>query len=280
MGAPLREMAEIAGRAGFGGVTVTPLMYLEARRAGATDREIRGWLDDAGTRVTMLDPLMSVLPGSPEPAEVGRTFRALFELTEQQCFDAAEALEVDRVNVAHYLARPTTRARLADSLGPLCDRAASRGIRILLEFMPEGSVPDLAAATDLVRDVARSNLSIMLDTWHFYRTGGTPQDLQGSRKGEIGGLQLSDATADIVGEPNAGLNRRLLPGRGAVPLTEIVGWVLASYHDPFVGVEVFNAELASGSPQDAAMAAAASIADLYQERSSGSTRSAKRFRSP
>ncbi len=42
-------------------------------------------------------------------------------------------------------------ASLIDSLGPLCERARSQGLRVLLEFMPEGSIPDLATALAIVR---------------------------------------------------------------------------------------------------------------------------------
>ena len=262
MGTPLRQLIATAAEAGFAGVTITPQLYFEARQAGASDTEVRRWLDDSGMKVTLLDPLMSVLPGSPEPSSVGPTFRALFEATEQDCFQVAEALAIPCINVAHFQASPAPQDELIESFAGLCNRASRRGFRVLLEFMPEGSVSDLATALEIVHAADPADAAVMLDTWHFYRTGGTTEELQQYDGRNVGGLQVSDALPSVRGQASPGLNSRLLPGVGAVPLREIVSWVLAVRPDAFVGVEVFNAELAAGPPQEVARATYMHMAEL------------------
>ncbi len=262
MGTPLRQLIPAAAEAGFAGVTITPQLYFEARQVGASDAELLRWLDDSGVKVTLLDPLMSVLPGSPEPSSVGPTFRALFEATEQDCFQVAEALAIPCINVAHFQASPAPLDELIESFGGLCDRASRRGFRVLLEFMPEGSVSDLATALEILHAADPADAAVMLDTWHFYRTGGTTGELEHYDGRDIGGLQVSDAAPSVLGQVSPGLNSRLLPGLGAVPLAEIVSWVLAARPDAFLGVEVFNAELAAGPPGQAAEAAYSHMAEL------------------
>jgi sugar phosphate isomerase/epimerase len=262
MGTPLRSLITTAAEAGFGSVTITPQMYFEARQAGASVAEVLRWLDDSGVKVSLLDPLMSVLPGSPEPASVGPTFRALFEATEQDCFQVADALAIPCINVAHFQASPVPQDEIIESFAGLCDRAFRRGFRVLLEFMPEGSVPDLATALEIVHAADPADAAVMLDTWHFYRTGGTTEELRRCDERDIGGLQVSDALPSVRGQASPGLNSRLLPGLGAVPLRDIVSWVLAARPDAFLGVEVFNAELAAGPPRDAARAAYTHMAEL------------------
>jgi sugar phosphate isomerase/epimerase len=262
MGTPLQDLIPIAAEAGFAGVTITPQHYFDARRAGATDVELTRRLDRSGLRVSLLDPLMSVLPGSPEPSSVGPRFRALFEATEEDCFRVADALGIPCINVAHYLASPASLDELVDSFGGLCDRASRRGFRVSLEFMPDGSIPDLGTALEMVRAVHPAAAEVMLDTWHFYRTGGTLDELRNCDRTVIGGLQVSDAIPSVRGQPNPGLYARLLPGLGTVPLREMVGSVLSSRPDAFVGVEVFNADLAAGPPRRAAEVAFAHMADL------------------
>jgi sugar phosphate isomerase/epimerase len=262
MGTSLRQLISTAAEAGFGSVTVTPRLYFEARQSGASDAEIRRWLHDSGVKVTLLDPLMSVLPGSPHPSSVGPTFRTLFEANEDDCFRVAEALAIPCINVAHYLASPAPMDELVESFAGLCDRASRRGVMVLLEFMPEGSVSDLATALEILHRADPADAGVMLDTWHFYRTGGTTDELKRGDGLDIRGVQVSDATSSVLGHPRPGLTSRLLPGHGVVPLREILSWVLSRRPDAFVGVEVFNAELTAGPPQQAAQAAYSHMSEL------------------
>jgi sugar phosphate isomerase/epimerase len=262
MGTSLRQLIRIAAEAGFSAVTITPQLYFDALQSGASEAEILRWLHDAGVKVSLLDPLMSALPGSPEPASVGPTFRALFEATEEDCFRVAEALAIPCINVAHFQASPALLEGIIESFGGLCDRASRRGFRVLLEFMPEGSVPNLATALEILHGADPVDAGVMLDTWHFYRTGGTIEELKRVDGRDIGGLQVSDAESSVRGQPAPGLNSRLLPGLGVVPLQEIVSWVLSARPEAFVGVEVFNAELAAGPPEQAGQEAYSHLAQL------------------
>jgi sugar phosphate isomerase/epimerase len=271
MGTPLRQLIRIAAEAGFAAVTITPQLYFDARRSGASDAEIRRWLQNAGIKVSLLDPLMSVLPGSPDPSSVGPTFRALFEATEEDCFRVAEALAIRCINVAHFQASPAPLEKIIESFGGLCDRASRRGLRVLLEFMPEGSVSDLATALEILHRADPADAGVMLDTWHFYRTGGSVEELERYDAQDIGGLQVSDAESSVRDQRAPGLNSRLLPGLGAVPLQEIVSWVLSTNPEAFVGVEVFNAELAAGPPEQAARAAYSHTAELLAAVESGAS---------
>jgi sugar phosphate isomerase/epimerase len=259
MGTPLVDLIDVAAGAGFGGVAITPPMYREARAAGVSDAELRRRLDDGGVAVTVLDPLLVALPGSARPQEVGPRFRPLFEVSEDDCYRVADALGVARINVAHYLGHPTPVAELIDGFGAVCGRAAARGFDVLLEAMPDGGVPDLATSSAVVRGAGASNGSLMLDTWHHHRTGGTVAAVAALAPGELGGVQVSDAPAGLGGVGATGLLRRELPGDGVMPLAAMLAAALAGARDPFVGVEVFNDDLAALPVQEAAARAAAGL---------------------
>jgi sugar phosphate isomerase/epimerase len=242
-GATFLELASLAGGAGFDAISVTPAMFEDVLATGISGSELNQQVAEAGVRVSLIDPLMSVLPGSPDPATIGGRFSRLFSFGEDDCYQMAETLGITTVNVAHYLGAPVSVDTLAESFGALSERAGARGINLLLEFMPEGSIPDLATALAIVRAVGAPNASVMLDTWHFFRTGGTLDDLDGVAEGEIGGVQLSDAPPEQAGVLEAGINTRLLPGDGVIPIETLVARSVG--HDPsaFVGIEVFSREL-------------------------------------
>jgi sugar phosphate isomerase/epimerase len=243
MRASLPDLFAAAGSAGFDAVSVTPAMYADALASGLSAADIRHRRDHAGITVSLIDPLMSALPGSPDPDTVGGRFAASFRYGEEDCYRIADALDVPTINVAHYMGAAVPVAALVDELGALCGRAAAHGLSVLLEFMPEGSVPDLPTALAIVRATGTSNLAVMFDTWHFFRTGGTLADLDGLAAGEIGGLQASDAPAAQYGVIDARVNTRLLPGEGAIPVQPIIEQVLTLDPGAFMGIEVFSSEL-------------------------------------
>jgi sugar phosphate isomerase/epimerase len=254
-GTPIPELIEIAAATGFDTITVTPAMYFAARADGHSDRDLRARLDGEGVAVSVIDPLLAALPGCPAPESVAPRFRATFEHGEADCFRAALALGAPTVNVAHYMGAPTPVEALADAVGGVAARAAQHGLTVCVEFMPEGSVVDLATAAHLVEATGAPNTGVMLDTWHFFRTAGRPADVEALPPRTVKGLQVSDARPELFGVgTDARVRDRLMPGDGAIPLVQILAIVLGA--GPVdVGVEVFDTKRPARE-----MAAAASAA--------------------
>lgn len=243
-GAGLRELVDAAAWAGFTDISITPAMYATARHDGWSDADLRAELDDRGVSVAVVDPLIRGLPGIPPPDAVGSRFRSTFEYGEEDCYRAAEALGASAVNVAHFLGAATSVQELVDAIGAITARASARGLRTLVEFMPDGSIPDLATAAAIVAGVADDHCSLMLDTWHHWRCGGGVDELRALPPRTIGAVQLADALDDVRGSWASPPTRdRLLPGEGVLPLREIVEVAEANRGDVLVGVEVFSRAL-------------------------------------
>ncbi|HEX7095408.1 MAG TPA: sugar phosphate isomerase/epimerase [Acidimicrobiales bacterium] len=240
-GAGFDELVAAAASAGFTDVSITPAMYVDARRAGASDADLRATLDRHGVSVAMIDPLISGLPGIPAPDDVGPRFRSTFEHGEEACYRAAEAVGASAVNVAHFLGNPTPQEQLVDAIGAIATRAAARGIDVLVEFMPDGSIPDLATAVSIVTAVDAANCALTIDTWHHWRCGGDASELRSLAPRTIGAVQLSDALDDVRGSWATPPTRdRLLPGEGVIPLRDLVAAARANRPDVLIGVEVFS----------------------------------------
>jgi sugar phosphate isomerase/epimerase len=234
-------LAEVAGTAGFGSISVTPAMYFTAREQGLSDGQLRELLAHANVTVAIIDPLIHGLPGAPDPASMGRRFRATFEHGEDDAFRAAEALGATAVNIAHYMGAPTPLGELSATIGEIARRAADRGLKVFVEFMPEGGIGDLAAAAEIVARVDAPNVAVMLDTWHFFRTAGELAHLEQLPPGAIGAVQVGDAAPDIWGiGARATSADRLLPGTGVVPIRDIVAIARRNNPSVIVGIEVFN----------------------------------------
>ena len=259
-GASITTLAEVAGAAGFASISVTPAMYFAARDQGLDDANLAAALGAAGVMVAMIDPLIRGLPGARDPQSVARRFRSTFEYGAADAFRAANALGARSVNIAHYMGAPTPIAELTDAVGAIARDAAEHGLEILVEFMPEGAIRDLADAAAIVAGAAAPNVALMLDTWHFFRTGGDLTDLQRLPPGTIGAVQVGDAATDAWGTgANPPSADRLLPGEGAIALREIVAIARRNNPAVVVGIEVFNRSSVDAPPLDRARVAAAAM---------------------
>ncbi len=253
--ASLPELIAVAGAHGFGAVTTTPWLY---EKAGVPDRELRRLLDAHGVRVSYVDGLVTALPGTPPP----RAGTA----TEEDCYRIASAVGATAVNVVHIDGSPTPLEDLAAALGPLCGRAAARGLRIVVEFLPGTGIPDVATASELVRAVGAANLGICLDSWHLARSGGAVEDVDPAT---VGAVQLSDRTRAQDREPYVPMSGRLLPGDGQLPLEALVARVLGPRPDLPAGIEVISDEMRATPASMAAATAGAALRALLERGGCG-----------
>ncbi len=136
---------------------------------------------------------------------------------------------------------------LADRLATLCDVAADLGLSVDLEFMPFRPLATWQQALDLVERVGRPNARIMVDALHLFRSGGAIVDLAAA-PGRIDVCQLCDAL--LAAPPRDELasearGRRLLPGSGELPLSDLVAALPAGTR---FAAEVPNEALFAGLP--------------------------------
>ena len=127
IGTPLEPLIEAAGSAALGAITLTAGMYEASRDAGVSDAQLRRRLAANGVKVHAIDPFIGALPGTPSPADVPAENRAYFEFTEEHCYRAAEELEAETINLAHFGGSAVAEQDFIDCLGPLAQRARAHG---------------------------------------------------------------------------------------------------------------------------------------------------------
>ena len=261
----LEVLVRAAAAGGFAAVSVRPELFFDAQRRGLRTHDFRRLLSDHGVTVASIDPLLSALAGQPQPEDIAPHHRVLFSYDEDACYRAAETLEAESVNLAHFLGRSVEFDHFVDVLGDVAERGRVRGVRLTLEFFPESPViTDLAAALAVVAAVNADNLGIMLDTVHFARSGGDLATLASAPARAIGGFQLADYPAREPGAAYVPMAGRLLPGEGTLPLMQVVTEVLTLRPDLRIDVEVFNEELQGLAPDDAAVRVEAATRQLLE----------------
>ena len=214
---PFAARVAAARAAGFVGVGVDAGDYAAMRAAGTTGTELRQVLDDHDVRALEIEFHFDwALDG-----ERGRDSRD----REALLHEMAATFAPDHLNVGD-LSAPGAAPPIpvmAERFGELCDRFAEHRTRVAIEFLPWTAVPDLRTAWEIVRRAGRPNGGVLLDAWHYFR--GNPDDglLRSMPREAVGGVQLDDADADLVGTlAEDTMLRRRLPGDGAFDLTGLI----------------------------------------------------------
>lgn len=264
----LPEFIDIAARNGFSRISVRPHVFAEALKRGCTEAGLRQRLSDAGVRVTMIDALNNGLPGVPSPDTLPADLAARMPVDvmrpqdEASCLRAASVLGAGLLNVVAYLGRVVPLDRMAEAVGGICRRAATRGVQVALEFLPESGIPDLAYAARLREACNEPNCAITLDLFHLDRTGGTVEDVEKLPQGAIAAIQISDRKRNSAAHVPFG--GRLVPGAGELPLAELVAAALANNREATIDIEVLNAELSALPAGEVASRLAAATAAWRQ----------------
>ncbi|MET0238758.1 MAG: sugar phosphate isomerase/epimerase [Sphingobium sp.] len=113
--------------------------------------------------------------------------------------------------------------RAFDEFARLVEMATSRGMLATIEFAPVHPVGNLAAALALVERIGNPDFRLLIDAMHFFRSGGTLEQLRALDPALIGYAQLCDvpltSQEDYMQEAMFG---RKAPGHGGLPLADFI----------------------------------------------------------
>lgn len=198
-----------------------------------------------GLRVVTVSPTdPEILPDRALQRRIGERLRATgVTLLDIEVFRIAPRLDVDalvpamalgaELGAKHMLCTFPLRTEgtrddedaTVESLVRVCERAATLGLRPMLEFMRFRLMASLHDAVRIVGKAAHPNLGICVDALHLSRSDGTPADLRDVDPALLRYCQLCDAPAasppasEIAYEARY---RRLAPGAGGLPLRELL----------------------------------------------------------
>ena len=200
-----RRYVDAAVQAGFGGISLWGSHHGLALQDGLSADEALALHVDRGLRVPMVEALLQWASGPSAAADAEAV--ELFDLGQRFGARYATAVSMD----------PTLAARddVVRSFARLCDMAAERDLGVSLEFLPWSGIRDLRTGWQIVREAGRENGGLLLDTWHWMRSGPDEETLRSIPPERIHILQLCDAPrqpeSDLMQEA---MQRRLLPGEG------------------------------------------------------------------
>jgi sugar phosphate isomerase/epimerase len=239
------ERLEAARAGGFTATSLFPFEVARAAERGESADDLRARFEGAGVRIAVLDPLARWLPSWRSPGELPPDDPAGGDYGAAELFPMAAALGAGTLSVLALYDPPVDPAVGGPAFAALCDEAAEHGLRLQLEFIPGTGIHDLAAAWEIVRAADRPNGGLLLDTWHFFRSGSSFELLAEIPAERIFGLQIEDAPAEPAADTAwESLHARLLPGEGGLDLDLFMATIEGKL-PRLCGPEVFSDELRS-----------------------------------
>jgi len=150
-------------------------------------------------------------------------------------------------------------------LRELSRMAKPHGVRLAYEFLgfADCTVNSLAQCAAIVEKVARPNVGLVLDTFHFFAGGSTLASIRAVDPRHIFMVHLNDVERAPRRKMHDAL--RLYPGKGIIPLRGILRELRGIGYTGQMSVEIFRPQYWSRSPLQVAREARAATLPLLRE---------------
>ncbi|HJQ68495.1 MAG TPA: sugar phosphate isomerase/epimerase [Blastocatellia bacterium] len=262
MKADLETDVRVAQLAGFDCLEIWAAKlreYIESR----TTAELRALLKAAGVRPYSINSIERITFRS------GKEHDLLLAECDELCRIASEIECPYIVVVPSPLPEGAGRAEtVEDSVSSLRElgRVARRhGVGLAFEFLgqPGCSVQTLDLASEIVAQVNRDNVGLVIDSFHFYAGGSSIESIEGLDPRRLFIFHINDAE-DLPRERLED-RHRLLPGLGILPLKEIISTLKRVGYDGVASVEIFRPEYWERDPLELARDARAAAASIIEQ---------------
>jgi sugar phosphate isomerase/epimerase len=138
------------------------------------------------------------------------------------------------------LSRAERREVTASALRSVAGAGAAHGLRYYLEPIAWTPLAPLSEAVEAVDAAGSDNVGLVLDFWHLWQAGITPDEIARLDPRIIFGVDFADSLG-VPGSPDPSQDsRRVWPGQGAIPLAEWVAAVRATGFDGWWDNELYS----------------------------------------
>jgi sugar phosphate isomerase/epimerase len=133
-------------------------------------------------------------------------------------------------------------AAAASNVREAADIAAGHGLDLYLEPLAWSNLNRHRHSLEIIERAGRDNVGIALDTWHYWTTGDTLEEVAATPKELIKAAHISDGL-DLDREndvPDQSVHRNVVIGGGAIPLQEWIDAIKSTGYDGWWVSEMFS----------------------------------------
>ena len=161
---------------------------------------------------------------------------------------------------------PAEMNEAPEMFGELCDLADSFGINLALEFIGWAeTIKDIRTARSIVEKADRKNGGILYDTLHHYFGGSSFRDLEELPTEHIFAVHIVDVNDMDIHPMEISRHHRVFPGKGVIPIPEILGILHAKGYQGSLALELFSDEYSTRPALDVAREGFESMVRILSE---------------
>jgi sugar phosphate isomerase/epimerase len=127
----------------------------------------------------------------------------------------------------------------AANLAAIADLAAQYGLLIYLESLSWTPLNTIDRQLRTIETANRDNIRLVIDFWHCYTSGDTPERIARLDKNILYGVHICDSLSFAGGVPDESVLRDVPTGRGVLNLKEWVDAVKSTGYDGWWSCELF-----------------------------------------
>ena len=149
------------------------------------------------------------------------------------------------------LSWPELRRLTGKNLSAIAEIGKSHNVKFYLEPLNWAPLNKLEQMLELIDIVGKDNVGMVIDFWHFWCSGATPDDISKIDKTFIVGVHVCDALDDhgVPSLDHTQPGRQVWTGGGRIPLKEWVDAVLSTDFDGWLAPELFSSKHWELDPQ-------------------------------
>jgi len=128
----------------------------------------------------------------------------------------------------------------AGAIRSVSDLGAPYGLRYYLEPVAWTPLSSLAQAVEVIDAAERDNVGLVLDLWHLWQGGATPEDIARLDPRIIVGVDVADSLGPAGSAEPDQRSRCVWPGEGVIPLQEWVDAIRSTGFDGWWDNELYS----------------------------------------
>ena len=239
----------LAKEAGFDALEIFYPKFIRYLDNGGSISALKNTIADSGLSISFLSALDNI------ERHQGTERKKLLSEAEKITFEALElgtntVMVLPRTGIDHL---PDNKIMdiMTENISSIAAIGEKHGIRYMIELPAFTKFRTIAQAHEVIRRINKPNIGVVVDFWHFYASGATPEDVAKMNKDHIFGVHFCDGR--VPHQPgdtwDETVLRDCIPGKGEIDLKAWSAAVKATGYDGAWSIELISPRLWETDPK-------------------------------
>ena len=142
--------------------------------------------------------------------------------------------------------------KTAANVAAAADLAADHGIELFLEPLAWVPLKKISQAVSVIEAAGKNNVGVVIDLWHMWTCGETPEYVASLDKNMIKMVHICDGIRTDDPIPDQDVLRNVWTGEGDIPIKRYIDAVKSTGYDGWYSTEIFSKKIYERDPRQTA----------------------------